>query len=223
MRRQLKTLAVSTLLTVFAVYSAVAQEAEFDEASLILEVNETDGDAEIVVNVESEEALSRLRIFDARGKEILDLRSKDRGKIGLSEIAVESAEPSIDGVLAAYPEGVYKLRARTVDGAKIDAEATLSHELLPAPSFGPANGEVVDPDNVLITWLGVPGAAAYIVEIEQDDLDVNLTTKLSAGATSFSIPIGFLQPGIEYEVGVATVSPNGNIAVAEGSFTTVAP
>lgn len=223
MRKQMKTLAVSTLLAAFAVCPVVAQEVELDEASLILEVNETDNDAEIVVEVNSAEGLSRLRILDARGKEILDLRSKDKGKIGLSEIILETGEPAIDAVLAAYPAGVYQLRARTVGGAAIRGVATLSHEILSAPSFGPSNGEVIDPNGTLITWVSVPGAAAYIVEIEQDDLEVNLTAELPAGATSFSIPVGFLQPGVEYQVGVATVSPNGNVAVAEGSFTTAAP
>jgi len=53
--------------------------------------------------------------------------------MGLKEIALETAEPSIEGVKAAYPEGTYRFFGRTVSGARIFGEAVLSHGVVPPP------------------------------------------------------------------------------------------
>ena len=108
----------------------------------------------------------------------------------------------------------------TVDGDRLEGTATLTHALLPAPFFTPADGAEVDPNNVIVEWEAVAGAAAYSVEIEQDDLEVNVTAELNSDTLSFAVPAGFLVPGVKYEVGVATVTDDGNVAVAESAFTT---
>jgi len=77
----------------------------------------------------------------------------------------------------------------------------------------------VDPDEAVIEWSPVAGAAAYRIEIEQDDLGVNLTVTLTPDVSSFAIPVGFLRTGLEYEIGVATVSATGNVAGAVSSIT----
>ena len=58
------------------------------------------------------------------------------------------------------------------------------------PEFSPAEGELVDPDNTVIMWDSVLDAAGYIIEIENDDLEVNLTTKLPQEVTRFELPFG---------------------------------
>lgn len=213
-----KTLAIAALASGLSLISsaAVAEKrkvpGEFEELAIILEVNETDGDAEIVLRLKADEGIQRLTVDDPSSRKILNVAARDREQIGIAQLRVESAEPNIDNVIAAYPEGEYRVHARTVSGKTLLGVVSLSHQLLPAPAFK------VDPASAVVSWPEVPGAAGYIVEVEQDDLGVNLTTTLTPNFVSFAIPPGFLTPGVEYQVGVATISENGNIAVAESSF-----
>lgn len=62
--------------------------------------------------------------------------------------------------------------------------------------------------------------AAYIIYIEQDELDVNLTAKLPGSVAAFAVPGGFLLPGMEYQLGIGTVTDEGNISYVETMFTT---
>ena len=151
------------------------------------------------------------------GRLLLPSGSGSRGV----EVIIETAEPNIEDVLAAYPEGEYIVMVKTVYGDRLLGTAELLHDLLPAPLFSPAAGELVDPDSdLVVTWDPVAGATAYTIEIEQDDLDVNITAKLDGDATSLIIPADFLVPGTEYEIGITTAAPNGNLSVAEGVFQT---
>lgn len=195
--------------------------AQLEDVSIILEVNETDMDAEIVLEIDSDDGIQRLSVWDPYRRKVLNIKSRDRGRIGLSEVIIETAEPDIQSVLNAYPEGEYIVMVKTVYGERLFGNAELLHELLPAPSFSPSEGELVDPDvDLVVTWDLVDDAESYTIEIEQDDLDVNITTKLGGDATSFIIPAGFLVPDTEYEIGIATEAPNGNLSVAESYFQT---
>jgi len=194
---------------------------ELEDVEIILEVNETDQDAEIVLNVNSDDSIQRFSIWDPDGVKILHFGSHDRGWIGLSEVIVETGEPDILSVLNAYPEGKYKIRMHTMPGEQFGGKAVLSHDFLPAPIFSPSAGELVEPkDDLIISWDPVDGAQAYSIEIEQDDLEVKLSAVLDGDKKRFVVPAGFLLPGVEYEIGMATVAANGNIAVAEGGFET---
>jgi hypothetical protein len=198
------------------------QFGELEDVAILLEVNETDMDAEIVLEINSDDGIRSLCVWDPHRRKILNLKSRDRGRIGLSEVIIETAEPDIDHVLSAYPEGEYTVLVRTVFGDRLIGSAELLHDLLPAPGFSPSEGEWVDPNSdLVVSWDPVTGAESFTIEIEQDDLDVNITTKLGGHATSFTVPAGFLVPGIEYEIGIATEAPNGNLSVAEGNFRTI--
>lgn len=193
--------------------------AEFEKLSVILEVNQTDGDAEIVTAVKTSEGMETLAIrFPDGKKKVIELKTKDA--VGQGEVLLESAEPSIDEVLEAFPEGTYSFEVKTVSGQKICGEATLSHHVLEGPEFWPCDGCEVSPEDLEISWIPVAGAAGYIIELENDDLDVNVTARLGAETVTFRVPDGFLQPGTEYDLGVAAISQVGNITFAEGSFTT---
>jgi hypothetical protein len=215
------------LLPLSASLKAAPPPQPFDELSMIYETNVTDGDAEIVIAAQGFEGLKSLFVRAPTGRVVALVHSNDRirrGKaIGLAEVIIETGEPDIDSVKAAYPEGTYQFFGRTVSGVRLFGEVVLSHDVLPAAAFTPNEAEDLDPDAVVVQWAAVPGAAGYIVEIENDDLDVNVTAKLPGTATSFAIPAGFLAPGTEYEVGVATITEDGNLAFAESSFTTAGP
>ena len=71
-----------------------------------------------------------------------------------------------------------------------------------------------------IAWTPPAGkVAGYVVEIEQDELNVRLEATLPGSATSFPVPGGFLRPGTEYDLGIGTVSAEGNLSFVETSFT----
>jgi len=81
----------------------------------------------------------------------------------------------------------------------------------------------MDPTDVRIEWTPVPGAEAYVVEIENDDIEVSITAEVPGDASGFTVPPDFLEPGTEYDVGVGSVNSVGNLAVAESSFVTSSP
>ena len=215
-------LKTALLLALLAAPAGVAADdpVELEELKIYFELNETDGDAEVVMFAKASEGMDRLYVFDPSGERRVYLRSTGKDDIGQGEILVESAEPSVAAVKKAFPAGPYLFVARTVSGQHVSGRVRLSHRLLPAPSFTPADEEDVDPDHAVVSWTPVPGAAGYQVEIEQDDLGDTFTVTVGPDVSSLEIPKGFLRPGTEYEIGVATLSPSGNVAVAESSFTT---
>lgn len=187
---------------------------EFPEASIILEHNATDGDAEIVVFVKGgDEGLAKLRVYAPDGTAVLDLSTQDR-TVGLREFTVESAEPGVAKVISAYPEGIYRIEGVTLGGARLHASASLSHQLPSRPELEVSKTEKT------VTWSSVAGAVGYRIELERevDGEDVmKLTIDLPATAGSFSIPRTFQVPG-DYQVGVAVHGANGNITVVEVEF-----
>lgn len=198
------------------------QFGDIEDVAILLEVNETDLDAEIVLEINFDDGIQRLSIWDPNKRRVLNLNARDRGRIGLSEVIIETAEPDIKSMLNAYPEGEYIVLVKTVFGDRLIGTAELLHDLLPAPSFSPSEGELVDPNaDLVVTWDPVAEAKSYTIEIKQDDLDVNITAKLDSDVTNFSVPTDFLAPGTEYEIGIATEAPNGNISVTEGTFQTM--
>src|SRR5688572_27310100 len=100
---------------------------EFEEMSILLEVNETDGDAEI--------GLKRFWLRRPDGKKVAELTSDDRtktsGPVGIQQVRVETGEPDAVAVLQTYPEGIYEFHGRTVDGESVYGELVLTHALLP--------------------------------------------------------------------------------------------
>jgi hypothetical protein len=80
----------------------------------------------------------------------------------------------------------------------------------------------VSVDRLALEWTPVPDVAAWIVYIEQDELDVSVTARLPGSASSFAVPVGFLAPATEYMMGVGAVTKDGNVSYVEASFTTAA-
>lgn len=218
------TLSLAFCFALLVLAYAHQSELPFKELSMRFEVNETDGDGEVVFSVKASEGLRWLKVFAPDGEIIIFIISNDErtriDPIGLAQFNLETGEPSIDGVKKAYPKGAYQFLARTINGDRVFGKVDFSHELLSAPIFSPKGEKRVDPNNAVVRWQPVKGALAYEVEIENDDLEVNVTAKLPGSATHFNIPQGFLRPGTEYEVGVTTVTKDGNLSIAESSFVT---
>lgn len=191
----------------------------FRTTAIRFEVNETDQDAEVVINFKAAEGLKRLIVIDPRGNRVADLKSNDGGRIGLAQGILETPEPSAAAVRAAFPEGKYSFFGRTISGKRLFGTANLSHVLLAAPSFVPRDGQLVDRNNITVQWTHVPGAAGYVVGIE-DDLGFNLTATVTPDVFMLPVPSGVLRPGTTYKIVMSTITSQGNVSVAESSFVT---
>ena len=141
----------------------------------------------------------------------------------MRQFRIESPEPKdVKALKAAYPEGTYEFTGRTFTGATFVGKSTLSHRLPATAKFGtPApEAEDVSIKDVKISWGAVAGVASYIVKIEHDELGTKIEAVLPSSLTSFAVPNGFLMPGTEYELGIGTVTAEGNVSFVETSFTT---
>jgi len=192
-----------------------SSKEQFSEVAINLEYNATDGDGELVVFSKGPtEGLAQLKINAPNGRSILDLSTKDR-LVGIREFDVETAEPMIDTVISAYPEGLYRFGGVTLGGSKLHALAQLVHKL-------PAPPEIhVNKETGTVSWSSVVGAAKYSVALERkidNEKKMVLTIDLPATARMFSIPKVFAVPG-DYQVAVAVHGENGNVTEVEYEFT----
>lgn len=206
---------------------AAAQTATADPfavASVRFEQNATDGDVEVVFDAKGgDDGLAYLEVISPDGRTVVEFNAPDASTLGIRQFRMETPEPTdVAALKAAYPEGNYQFRGRTISGKMLAATSNLSHRLpatvrIATPAPEATNVAVA---NAKITWRAVPGVARYIVEIEQDELGTNIVAVLPRGTTSFAVPEGFLMPGTEYEVAIGTVDEGGNISFVETSFTT---
>ena len=196
--------------------------APFDEARLFVEYNATDDDAEVVLQVDADVGLDRFRVINPNGKQILDLRAKHTQDLGIRKINLETPEPSLAAVLAAYPPGAYRFLGKTVDGETLSSTVWLSHDLPGAPQFTfPQSGQTGVPlSGAAASWTAVSGAVSYFLELENDDLLVDVKSNIAAEQTSFGFPAGWLLPKTQYQIGIGARGANGNLTVVELEFTT---
>jgi hypothetical protein len=210
-------------------FLSAPEPLEFERATLILEHNATDGDAEIVLDLASDEDLTRLELRGPQdcdgegGRKILAVRSRRSLEVGLSQILIETGEPAVQPVLDAFPEGTYELKGRTLDGRPVRGTVDLTHDLLPAPQilFPPDGDKNIPAFGLVIEWAPDPSASSWLMELErEDDLPGQIVATLPAGSICFAVPDGFLVPGVEYQVGVRAISKAGNVTVSEHTFVT---
>ncbi len=192
----------------------------FADAQVFIEFNSTANDAGIQVFLDGD-PWKRLAITGRRGEELLEIEAEGgMAELGLTELRFEGAEPDPSEVLDAFPAGTYKFRGRAVEGFRLSASATLSHDLPAAPVFSPSEGEVVDPDNVEITWEEIAGVELYQVIVESDENDFVMEVSVSPETTSLHVPPTFLESNTEYKVEILAIAPNGNRTITEGTFVT---
>jgi len=196
----------------------------FKTANIRFEQNETDGDVEVVFEVKGDdEGLAMLTVVSPDGRTVIDFMAPDSSTLGIRQFRFESPEPKdVDGLKSAYSEGVYKFSGYSINGKEFYSESTLNHNL-PATVFilqPGADEEDVIIERLTIKWTPVENLAAYIIEIDQDELDVKLLVKLPGSVTEFSVPEGFLQSGLEYTLSIGTVAKDGNSSFVETSFIT---
>jgi hypothetical protein len=224
--RRLPVFMAALVALVFGTYAPESQAAkevgEFDALNLFIEFNSTDNDAGIQLFLDGD-AWKTLTIRDPSGTKILSIKaSGGLGDLGLTELFFEGGEPSPEEVLAAFPEGEYQVEARTIEGELLVGTADLSHDFLPAPVFSPSGGAVVDRNNTVVTWEAVPGAIAYEVIVENEDLGISMTFRVPASTSPLSLPLppALLLPNTEYDIEVLAIGANGNKTITESNFVT---
>ena len=229
MRRPIQIIAgITLLLGFYALALGVGKESgpsvPFAVARVHFEQNATDGDVEVVFEVKGgDEGLAKLTVISPDGRTIIDFSAPDASTLGIRQFRFESPEPGdVAGLKSAYPEGVYTFVGVNAAGDKYYGESTLNHKLPSTAAFlrPGAGARGVAVKDLEINWTRVKNLTAYIIEIEQDELDINLSAKLPGSVVTFAVPDGFLLPGTEYELSIGTVTDAGNISVVETTFTT---
>jgi hypothetical protein len=228
MKRRVWTIAGTALVFASQAAMTAAKDtgaaAPFAVAKVRFEQNATDKDVEVVFEVNGgDEGLAKLAVVAPDGRTVVDFTAPDASVLGIRQFVFESPEPTdVARLKSVYPQGVYTFTGTTAGGRTLHSEAKLSHDLPPPVSFVKpgVDAEDVAVKNVTIAWTPTRNATAYIVAIEQEELDLNVTTRLPGSATQFAVPDGFLVPGTEYHLGIGTVAADGNSSFVETSFTT---
>jgi hypothetical protein len=199
-------------------------------ATMIVEVNATDGDAGLQVFLDGEPWRS-MRVTGPDGRTIIDVTTKERlDSYGLTELFSESSEPSFDVFPLAkfkqlFPAGRYSFAGRTIEGARLVGSARLSHVLPAGPRIvAPAEDARVGRSGVVARWR--PGSQPRGVELvgyraivtqEEPRLRV-LQAELPPSVRHLEVPPAFLATRGEYKVEVQAIERSGNQTLTEVSF-----
>ncbi len=192
------------------------------EEAMSLEYTATSNEVVLVMSAEAEESLGTVELLAPNGSSVLRMRADGGRKLALSGYTVESQELEIAELFAAYPEGTYHIRARTLDGRPVVGEAELSHVLPAAPILTyPADGAAGLPaSGLVIRWEPDAEAAAYHVNLEQNEND-GLSVELPPGSKQFVVPDGILLPNTKTQIELGVIGENGNRTFVEILCTTM--
>jgi hypothetical protein len=224
------------LVSLLALVSFVAGVAGADpkpvplaDASVIVEVNETDGDAGLQIFLDGD-PWRQVAVFRPDGEKIAEFQTAGPvNEYGLTELFSESSEPPftefpIDEFKELFPEGVYTFTGTTIDGAPLTGSATLTHDIPNGPDIiAPEDGARVARDRVVIRWeAGVQPAGVqivgYEVVVERENPLRVLTADLPATVTRLTIPTEFLERNVRYKVEVLAIDAGGNQTLTEQEF-----
>jgi hypothetical protein len=201
----------------------------FEEASLIIETNATDGDAGLQIFLDHD-AWKSLSLALPDGTTILDITNQAALEdFGLTELFSESSEPPftefpLEEFKELWPEGEYTVTGETINGVKLESSVTLTHNIPEGPEIlAPEEDTTVPANGLVVRWEPVTEpedieivAYQVIVETDQGPLRV-LDVKLPASATQLSVPTEFLRPG-GYKVEVLAIERGGNQTLTEVPF-----
>ncbi len=227
---------LAVLLGIAAVTTNVIREAQgapssprLAEAKMIVEVNATDGDAGLQVFLDGE-PWNSMMISDPDGKTFLDISAVGRLEdFGLTELFSESSEPPfeefpLEDFKALWPAGRYTFTGTTVEGQKMTARATLSHDIPNGPVItSPTDGSTVLASNAVVSWNAGPQPAGveivgYEVIVERENPLRVFSVDLPASDNSVTIPSEFLDSGAEYKLEVLAIEASGNQTLTEIMF-----
>jgi Fibronectin type III domain len=206
-----------------------AKPVRLADATLIVEVNATDGDAGLQVFLDGDPWRS-MRIANPSGRRILGVKATGRlSRYGLTELFSESSEPPFERFplrrfKQLFPEGRYTFAGQTIDGQRLVGAARLSHDIPDGPAItSPAAGAAVSRGNVVAAWEPVPERGGvdikgYRAIVEREDPLRVFSADLPASVTSVTIPPEYLEPGTAYKLEVQAIEESGNQTLTEIEF-----
>ena len=212
-----------------SVNDATPKAIPLSDASVIVEVNATDGDAGLQVFLDAD-AWREMKVFNPAGRKILDVHTRGRLKnYGLTEFFSESSEPPFDEFpiekfKKLFPEGKYRIVGTTIEGDRVAGRAKLTHEIPEGPEItAPEEGAIVPAEGAIAEWKAVTKPegieiVGYRVIVEREDPLRVFSVDLPPTAESMTIPPEFLDPGIEYKLEVTAIEASGNQTLTEVSF-----
>jgi hypothetical protein len=208
---------------------AASQPVRLAAATLIIEVNDTDGDAGLQFFLDGE-PWNSMTISDPTGRVVVDVDAEGRLQDwGLTELFSESNEPPFTEVplaefKARFPEGRYSFIGKTIEGERLVGTARLSHDIPDGPKItSPADGATVNRDGVVARWKAPPEPSGIdivgyrVIATREDPLRV-YQVELPASARSVPIPAVFLQSDTEYELEIQAIEESGNWTFATSFF-----
>ncbi|MGH7801419.1 MAG: hypothetical protein ACREOW_12475 [Thermodesulfobacteriota bacterium] len=228
------------------VTTPAAWAAEFSEAELFFELNDTDGDLGIHASIDGG-PYTRLGIDDPKGRTILLTTASGRlAKQGLTQYFLESAEPPFDELppevfFSRFPEGEYEIEGRSLKGEEFGATVELSHVLAAPVDNIKVNGDdaaencdsdplpVVDANEpVTINWDPVEESHPEIGESGEVDIvryqffveqgDLKFSVDLPPSVTVFEVPLSITALGGTFKFEIIARTATGNNTAIENCF-----
>jgi hypothetical protein len=208
---------------------AASSPVRLADATMIVEVNATDGDAGLQVFLDGEPWRS-MSISGPDGRTMLAVNAEGRlENFGLTELFSESSEPPFDvfpleQFKTLFPEGRYSFEGTTVEGARLVGRATLTHNIPDRPEIiSPAAGSTVAPNDVVARWLPVTTPAridvvGYRAIVTREDPLRVFSVDLPASVTAVTVSPEFLESGVEYKLEVQAIEAGGNQTLTEIAF-----
>ena len=199
------------------------------KATMIVEVNATDGDAGLQVFLDGEPWRS-MTITSPDGRQMLAVNAEGRLKnFGLTELFSESSEPPFDEFpleefKKLFPEGRYTFAGTTVEGQRLTGRAILTHDIPDGPKIvSPTEGATVARDDFVARWRAVTTPAGvdvvgYRAIVTREDPLRVFSVDLRAGVNRVEVPEEFLEPGTEYKLEVQAIEKSGNQTLTEVAF-----
>lgn len=213
-----------------AAKSEPGKAVAFKAARLIVEINDTDGDAGLQLFLDHE-PWSSVALFHPDGTKIMEVNNQGVLKdYGLTELFSESSEPPFETFPLSkfkglFPAGSYRLTGTTIEGEKIESTVTLSHAFPDGPKItSPTEDSRVPANGLVVKWEAVADPegskiAGYQVLVVREKPSVRtLSVELAASARQLTIPVEFLESNTEYKIEVLAVAENGNQTLSEIAF-----
>ncbi len=210
---------------------AGGKPVKLEEATMIIEVNSTDGDAGLQVFLDGE-PWSDMRVTDPEGKRIADVDAEGKlNKFGLTELFSESHEPEfselpLNKFKKRFPAGKYRFSGTTTEGRPLGGSARFSHDTPAGPEItSPAPDATVPDSDLVLNW--GPGSqpsgvdlTGYRVIVEREDPLRIFNAEVPASVTSMRVPSEYLEPGTAYKFELQAIEKSGNQTISEIDFRT---
>lgn len=230
-RRAWLLLAVSFVAIPIAVAAAPKTAmVEFNRAQLRVEINATDGDAGLQIDLDHDpwRSLSLTRpdgqlIFEVRNRGVLQ-------DYGLTELFSESSEPPfttfpLKEFKKLFPAGNYVFDGVQIDGTPMRSVVALTHDFPDGPQItAPEEDSVAKADGLVVRWNAVTTPVGiqivrYQVLVVDESRGVRVfSADLPRSARSITVPEEFLTSNGVYKVEVLAIERSGNQTLSELSF-----